>query len=1471
MTMSPGMCPIHPVQGVSLRWFALLFSALALILCVSPLAIAVSAFPGTVNVTQPDGNVIALQLRGDEHFHWMESAQGYAVAQDTADGFWKYALPAKDRAAFDLIPSARVGVADPVALQLKKGALPGAAALKKQIESHRLQLSGATAGQNVPAAKSASLSAAVPVLPPLNIPVSGVTTVKNIVILACFNDHWDGVGGTVLSSQGRVSTTEYTDLFNQVNHTTDAAVGSVRDYYKEVSYGKLTVNSVATVWVHLPQNESYYGGDAPYLDANVALLASDAIEAAATAGFDFSQGDSDGDGWVDSLTIIHSGHAQEYGGNPSNCVWSHQGEISAPVTKNGVSMKRYHTEPALRGNVASTAIIRIGVICHEMGHFFGLPDLYDYSGTTGGVGRWDIMSNGSWNGASSDGRSPSHFSAWCKYMLGFVHPQTVHSLSGVSLPRVEDNAQVHLIRDGMSNGEYFLVENRAKVGFDNDTAIYPGLLISHIDSKSENNDLGTWSHPVVKIEEADADNSLGTSSSLSEVGDVWTSTNGLVGGFRDQTADVDANAMMYQAAHAYNRADTSASYSYVRLNTFSATGTPMTYSLSTLLPTVSDLSSTLHDYNVTWGACTNATQYEIQEGVPVTLTSFSDDAEDQDAMNDNWYVSGTVQRSNSRAQAGSYSYGMPRYDGTRWYSTVQSLSLRNPFKVTASTSISYYMLSHTLAGTGKLSCQISNDGGDTWRTLGSYDGYVDAWSQKVYNYAAISATGIAANDWCVLRFVADFEYTNGWSTYPGYGYAIDGISVTSTEIPGNGSWTTLSSSVAGTTYALTGKGNGIYPYRIRAFANGVWQAYGSVGTVTVLAPYTVNFQTDGTAGASLTGTVSQSIASGGSASAVTANAPAGYHFSKWTSGGLDYSLNNPLTVTNVLSDLTLVAVFVADAPPAAPSTPGSTGVTTTQITWTWQDNSSDETGFKVYADPAASGVPATLRTTTGAGAVQWNYSGLTPNTPYSFSVLATSGQGDSAGTTTHTRYTLAGPPVAEGNITCDRALSTTYGPGTSFIFTNPAGFGDGTHGGSTLKVDQFMVFWDTSPSYVFDGSELTWNSGSITTYPAAGSGSYYLHIKSLNAELVSGGTLNYGPFNYDELPPAAPVITTNGGISYSTNIAALTLAGTCASDTAQIEVGGATTGVSCTAGQTSWTYTAVLSEGSNPLSVTAVDAVGNTSTPDTITITLDTALPASPVITTNGGLNYSVNAPLLTLNGTCVSETGHIDVNGSTTGVTYTAGQTSWSYSGILSEGSNSFSITATDAIGNMSGASSIVITLDTIAPLAPVVTGSTETPVTTPTWTWTAGGGDGSGTYRWQLDSESGVWIVGGAQLWKPVAALSVGGHILYVQERDLVGNWSLSGLHLTTVTALTSADSDGDGIPDNVEGSGDVDGDGTLNYLDTDSDDDGIDDHTEWILGSDPYDLLNPTAVPLNIAPLLILGLLVVSLHTLRKRTLR
>lgn len=77
-----------------------------------------------------------------------------------------------------------------------------------------------------------------------------------------------------------------------------------------------------------------------------------------------------------------------------------------------------------------------------------------------------------------------------------------------------------------------------------------------------------------------------------------------------------------------------------------------------------------------------------------------------------------------------------------------------------------------------------------------------------------------------------------------------------------------------------------------------------------------------------------------------------------------------------------------------------------------------------------------------------------------------------------------------------------------------------------------------------------------------------------------------------------------------------------------------------------------------------------------------------------------------------------------------------------------------------------------------PIVTGTTPTNDTTPTWSWSPGGG-GNGTYRYKLDDSdltSGVTQTTDTS-YTSVTDLPDGSHILYVQERDEDENWSSSG----------------------------------------------------------------------------------------------
>ena len=95
--------------------------------------------------------------------------------------------------------------------------------------------------------------------------------------------------------------------------------------------------------------------------------------------------------------------------------------------------------------------------------------------------------------------------------------------------------------------------------------------------------------------------------------------------------------------------------------------------------------------------------------------------------------------------------------------------------------------------------------------------------------------------------------------------------------------------------------------------------------------------------------------------------------------------------------------------------------------------------------------------------------------------------------------------------------------------------------------------------------------------------------------------------------------------------------------------------------------------------------------------TIEKAGVAAPVIDApNGGNDFSTSNPALTLSGTCAAGMSAIFVNGSSTGVAFTPGATTWSYSTTLATPfANLFSVTARSLAGNASPADSITVTFN--------------------------------------------------------------------------------------------------------------------------------------------------------------------------------
>jgi immune inhibitor A len=175
-----------------------------------------------------------------------------------------------------------------------------------------------------------------------------------------------------------------------------------------------------------------------------------------------------------------------------------------PRKKNGVAVSRYSMEPEDG---------KIGVFCHELGHVLGLPDLYDYEMDSAGTGWWDLMAGGSWN---NNGLTPAHPIAWCKVRLGWVKPVEAQSPQKITLR--PSTAYPDIYKLGPDGKEYFLMENRQRLGFDGSLP-GEGLLVMHVDEgRSNNNDQSRY---LVGIQQCDGRRDLERNANRGDAGDPF--------------------------------------------------------------------------------------------------------------------------------------------------------------------------------------------------------------------------------------------------------------------------------------------------------------------------------------------------------------------------------------------------------------------------------------------------------------------------------------------------------------------------------------------------------------------------------------------------------------------------------------------------------------------------------------------------------------------------------------------------------------------------------------------------------------------------------------------------------------------------------------------------------------------------------------------------------------------------------------
>ena len=420
-------------------------------------AMAIPAKPGLwKTIKLANGTEVRVQLRGDEHCHFWQADNGTCYLE--RNGAYVVADKAK------LTKHGQLRRAKAAKAQLNR--------LKKVAKKGPRKVGGAT-GNDYTGEK------------------------KGIIILVNFKSQ---------SFKEGHDQALYNRIANEVGFTNaDGFKGSVHDYFLAQSGGLFDLTFDVVGPVQMENVSSYYGANDEW--GNDKRAHEMVIEACKGADKDvnFKDYDWDGDGEVDQVFVLYNGLGEAAGGS-SNTVYPHEYALSGynEIDENGkyidyrlhldgVTIDTYACSSEMTISSGSKTVIDgIGTICHEFSHCLGFPDLYDTTYTGFGMGDWDLMDQGSYNGGNNCGMVPAGYSAYERWCAGWLEPiELTEDTEVTAMKALSEGGDAYVIYNEAHPDEYFLLENRQKTGWD---AELPGkgLLVIHADYDEE-----IWSWNIV--------------------------------------------------------------------------------------------------------------------------------------------------------------------------------------------------------------------------------------------------------------------------------------------------------------------------------------------------------------------------------------------------------------------------------------------------------------------------------------------------------------------------------------------------------------------------------------------------------------------------------------------------------------------------------------------------------------------------------------------------------------------------------------------------------------------------------------------------------------------------------------------------------------------------------------------------------------------------------------------------------------
>jgi M6 family metalloprotease-like protein len=435
----------------------------------------------TFTFTQPDGTKIQLRGWGDQHYAVFETLDGYTVRKNPGTGFFEIARVSSDGTTLESAPGLqgrldgeRAGMVQP-SLRINREA-----ARARGMEG-ALRMGGRRCDQRREQRKNLAWAARRldgPVMAPPQ-----RATVGDFVGLCLLIDFPD--------EPGTIPRDEVERFCNQQGYSGFGNNGSVFDYFHDNSIGRCRYTNIIADYYRAQHPKSHYTDPDIEQGVRARQLIVEALTHLQANNFDFTALTADNGRFVYAMNVYYAG---EVVNNWSEGLWPHAWHLATPIElAPGKSAFDYQFTDMSNE-------LTLGTFCHENGHMLcDYPDLYDYGSESSGVGAYCLMCAG----GNINEKDPTNISAYLKRLSGWAGNVTPIEHNGEITLRVDENEFAMFAKH---SGEYFIVENRAKIGRDSSLPD-EGLAIWHVDEDGDNSSeqMTPGQHYELSLEQADAD------------------------------------------------------------------------------------------------------------------------------------------------------------------------------------------------------------------------------------------------------------------------------------------------------------------------------------------------------------------------------------------------------------------------------------------------------------------------------------------------------------------------------------------------------------------------------------------------------------------------------------------------------------------------------------------------------------------------------------------------------------------------------------------------------------------------------------------------------------------------------------------------------------------------------------------------------------------------------------------------------